>query len=144
MRRRVVAALMALVFAMWSAPLGAQEEAAPPDENFTSLPMLCQAVFLGILVQGTVTNDIVILTNPSAVAVNVTAQWARQDGTTNTTNFVIPARTSTFTVPGDVGFTTTGVYWVRVSGAGNLAILAQVQRLQDGKISGVGSCFFVG
>ena len=141
--RWTVVALMIGVLTMWVVPLGAQEASAP-EENFTSPAMLCQAVFLNVLVSGVTTSDVVLMTNPSAVSTNVTAVWASQTGTTNATNFVIPARSTAFTVPGDVGFTAAGIYWVRVSAAGGLAILATIQRLQGGLIAGLGSCFFVG
>jgi hypothetical protein len=143
MRRRVVAALMAAVFAMWSAPLGAQEAAAP-DENFTSGRMLCTPVFTGILVSGLVTTDLVVLTNPSATAANVTATWAASDGTTNTTNFTMPPRSFRITTPSDVGFTGNGAFWVIVGAAGGLAILAKTQRLQNGQLVSENTCFFLG
>jgi hypothetical protein len=144
MRRRVVAALMALVFAMWSAPLGAQEAATPPDENFTSGRMLCTPVFTGVLVGGLVTTDLVILTNPSGSAANVTATWAAADGTTNTTSFTMGPRSFRITTPSDVGFTGNGGFWVIVGAAGNLAILAKTQRLQNGQLVSENTCFFLG
>ena len=141
MRRRVVAALMAAVFAMWSVPLGAQEAATPPDENFTSGRMLCTPVFTGVLVGGLVTTDLVILTNPSGTAANVTAQWAASDGTTN---FTMGPRSFRITTPSDVGFTGNGGFWVIVGATGGLAILAKTQRLQNGQLVSENTCFFLG
>jgi hypothetical protein len=92
MGRRVVAAVMAAILAMWVVPLAAPEAATPPNENFTSSRMLCTPVFTGLLVSGLVTTDLVVLTNPSAITANVTATWAAQDATTNTTTFTMGPR----------------------------------------------------
>lgn len=143
MGRRVVAVLMALVFAMWSAPLGAQEATPAPDENITGPGSLCTPVLTGILVGGVVTTDLVVLNNPSVSPVAVSATWGAADGTTNVSNFTMPPRSQRITSPADVGFTANGVYFVIVRGGGGLFIAAAKERLQNGQITSEGTCYFL-
>ena len=137
MHRRIAAVVTVLLLTLGVVLLTQESNAAaagfPPNAVF------CGPLVIGVQLGGVVTTDVVVLTNTNAVETLATITWNAPDGKSNNTSFTVPARGYRVTTPADVGFTASGFY----SLVAQSALLATIQRVQNGVLGATSSCYFI-
>ena len=137
MHRRIAAVVTVLLLTLVVVLLTQESNAAaagfPPNAVF------CGPLVIGVQLGGVVTTDVVVLTNTNAVETLATITWDAPDGKSNNTSFTVPARGYRVTTPADVGFTASGFY----SLVAQSALLATIQRVQNGVLGATSSCYFI-
>ena len=138
MHQRMAAVVTVLLLTL-GVVLLTQESNAAAAQGFPPNAVFCGPLVIGVQTGSVVTTDVVVLTNTNAVDTLATVTWYAPDGKSNSTFFTVSARGYRVTTPADVGFTASGFY----SLVAQSALLATIQRVQNGVLGATSSCYFI-